>query len=158
MSGEEEQWCAPTWATFYLTDVDTGEPYTIEPSVVTLRILTELIDTWGMGQARDLLIFGASLVKRDAAKHSASRLQVILDSVQRSAIGKAEDLEAFVLWRSYTWLLDKQINRKQAARYASDVLGREISTDTWRKRVDRWAEKQGFPRVEIYKRSNESDI
>jgi hypothetical protein len=157
MSDEAREWSAPTWATFNLTDVDTEEPYTIKASTVTVRLLAELIEKWGIGQAQELLLFGASLVKKETSERDVERLRLILEAVHRSPIGQAEDLEDHVLWRSYTWLLEKQINRKQAARYASDVLGREISTDTWRKRVDRWAEKQHFPRVEIYKRG-EPDV
>src|SRR3712207_5201708 len=103
MSDEEEQWRPPTGATFNLTDVDTGESYTLEPSVVTLRILTEVIEKWGMGQARDLLLFGTSLVKRNTSERDASRLEGVLDAVSRSPIGASEDLEEYALWRSYTW-------------------------------------------------------
>lgn len=155
--GDQEQWRPPVGGSITLTD-DASEPYTLRPNIATLRILAEVAEKWGNGQALDLLLFGASIVKRDLSERDAGRIQMVLKSVLLSVIGESEDLEEFVLWRTYTWLRDKQITRKQAAQFAADVLGKEISTDTWRKRVDRWAEARHLPKIEIYKRrGHESD-
>lgn len=54
-----------------------------------------------------------------------------------------------VLALTYTWLRERYISHKEAAQFASSVLGREIKPDTWRKRVDRWAEAHNLPKVEL---------
>lgn len=149
---DTEEWRAPTDATFNLTDLETGEPYTIRPSVATLRSLYEATERWGLEQTLDVLLFGAASVKREVTERDARRLRVILEGLVNSPIGQSKDLEEFALWRSYTWLLDKQITREQAAQYASDVLGRPITKDAWRMAVDRWAAKQHLPKVEYRRR------
>jgi hypothetical protein len=54
---------------------------------------------------------------------------------------------------TYVLLREKQINRSQAAEIASLLLEKPISTEAWRKRVDRWVEKHQLPKVGLPRRS-----
>ena len=49
---------------------------------------------------------------------------------------------------SYHLLRERKITRAAAAAFASLRLNKHIASDTWRKRVDRWASARGLPKVE----------
>ncbi len=64
--------------------------------------------------------------------------------------------ESLLIDFSYNMLRQREATRADMAHFASFMLGETIGTEAWRKRVDRWAERQGLPKVEQYKRkSNE---
>jgi hypothetical protein len=138
----------PQAVRFKLTSPDTGEPYTIEIDVVQARTLSEIVTKWGVGPALDLLLFGASVARCAIAETDVTHLKTVLERLPHSTLGQAGDLEDWVLWRTYTWLREKQVTRAQAAKYAEDILQKPVSTDGWRMAVDRWAAKRHWPKVE----------
>ena len=54
-----------------------------------------------------------------------------------------------VLQITYGMLHDKTVTRRQAAEWASRMLGRRVSSDTWRKSVDAWAKRKGYPKIDL---------
>jgi hypothetical protein len=52
-----------------------------------------------------------------------------------------------ILSLTYHLLRDRQINYKEAAEYASYILGRKFSEPAWKQRVIRWAKRRGLPKV-----------
>ncbi|MDP9313246.1 MAG: hypothetical protein M3R24_20570 [Chloroflexota bacterium] len=58
---------------------------------------------------------------------------------------------------SYEALRSGTLTRGQAAEFASALLGRTVSTDTWTKRVDRWVKQKGLPKIEIYQRKTDKE-
>ena len=63
-------------------------------------------------------------------------------------IDKWETEEDQLLSLCYWLLKNKTFSREQAARFASARLPKPVDKDAWRKRVDRWAEAKGLPKVE----------
>ena len=59
--------------------------------------------------------------------------------------GKLAEQEYEMLNLSYHALLNKEQTRAEVAEFASIMLGHSVSTDAWRKAVDRWAEREGLP-------------
>ena len=56
---------------------------------------------------------------------------------------------------TYGLLYDKQVSRDEAADLASALLGRTISSEAWRKHIDRWAAAKGLPKVGHRKRQTD---
>ncbi len=93
-----------------------------------------------------------------------------LDADEKQRIGAALDLmqlggtglfpnEAWqtdedpVLSITYHLLRSRQITYTQAAAIASELLGQAIKPEAWRKRVDRWRNDRGLPKVGQRKRT-----
>jgi hypothetical protein len=64
-----------------------------------------------------------------------------------------DTLEERVLDFTYQWMRTKAMTREMAAFFASSQLG-YISTDAWRKKVDRWAKSNGYPALGQTKRKS----
>ncbi len=80
------------------------------------------------------------------------RVEIVVRYVAKTARDKWPKSEDLLIDASYQALRGGFLSRAQAAEFARELLGRKIEPDTWRKRVDRWAEKKGLPKVEQYKR------
>lgn len=63
-----------------------------------------------------------------------------------------DDLEDRVIDFTYQWMLHRRMTRQMAAKFASSKLG-HVSTDAWRKKVDRWARVHGYPPLGQTKRT-----
>jgi len=62
-----------------------------------------------------------------------------------------DTLEDRVIDFTYQWMRRKAMTREMAAFFASKQLG-FITTDAWRKKVDRWAKSNGYPALGQTKR------
>lgn len=149
-----------------LTDPETGDDF---PHLLSLPVFWgwyTVIVSQGIDQALEMAAFAGALVRHDLVdkrdggtfvkgglpQEERAYLRRMLECLKDMG-DRNKDKETHALQISYEVLGRKDWTRKQAARFASNVLGREISTDTWRKRVDRWAQRQGKPKVEAYKLS-----
>jgi len=65
---------------------------------------------------------------------------------------KADTEEERLISFCYLLLRERHTNRPGVARFASEVLGREIKTNTWTQRVNRWARDRRLPKIELRKR------
>ena len=73
------------------------------------------------------------------------RLMMAIAGMQKDKLFPDESFETpedAMLWYSYQQLQHRKATYKTLADIASRVLDQQISEDTWRKRVTRWAEKQ----------------
>jgi hypothetical protein len=68
------------------------------------------------------------------------------DLINRIYTSVPDLLEEQVLEASYTMLLYGNLSRADVAGMAAQRLKRSISTEAWRKAVDRWADSKGVPR------------
>jgi len=124
--------------------------------------LFNIAQQWGSDRAYEVLRLGAVLAKGQLSEHDEHELRNALSYMLTQGaepfFSDKKNLEEFAIATAYILLRQNKITRDLAAFQAQSLLGREISTDTWRKRVDRWAERRGLPRVELYKRTIETDI
>ncbi len=136
-------------------DPENGEPFTTEVSPELLWILYAIIDRWGKDRACDVLTAGALLVKHELSDYDQRRLRAMIMEIEAIRV-LWRDQEEMVLFHTFRLLYEKKMSRRDAAEYASSILGRKISTDAWRKRVDRWAETREFPKVDLYSRNEDT--
>lgn len=82
------------------------------------------------------------LIKKEEPSYAENeRILAGLLEIQRGGPAKEKWTapEDPILSFCYYMLRAKRITRQQAADLASDILGRPIDREAWRKRVDRWA-------------------
>ncbi len=60
-----------------------------------------------------------------------------------------KDKKTVALTVSYELLARGDWKRGQAARFAKNLLGRNIDETTWQKAVDKWAKQQGKPALQL---------
>ncbi len=93
---------------------------------------------------------------KDEKDRMGSLLYRLRDVIQ----AKFKNDEDAVIEATYVGLRNNACTRAEAALFASAMLGRNFSSDAWRKKVDRWVAQQGLPKVDIYKkheRANRTD-
>lgn len=145
----------------YMVTVDLYDPMRFAPYKlkIDLRVFAHLRQLLKTTAGRDLAIqfifTSLDIVQVSSKDETYDRVSATLDAVERF---RFQDTDDFLLSRSYHLLRDKKLGRAAVATVASSMLNTPISTDSWRKRVDRWAEKEGLPKVELYnRRQDESD-
>lgn len=162
---------ADTPPTIHIRIIGTGEDASIQIDArdmggPILNIGTQIWElfrltgrTAGWKAALSLLILGAHIQKAAAAQ------DVHLDPAQAELTPDDIDLltgvfktlrqavfdinEDNVLEMTYKLLHAGQISRGQAAVLASDLLGKKIKPDAWRKRVDKFAHDAGKPKIQL---------
>ena len=127
-------------------DQETDEPAEVDMDPAVFVALVHTTDTWGRDRAHALLLFGASLVKPEITALDTKRLDLALTAMQRY-IAQWDDPAELALAISYEQLRHRQLTHAQAATFATALLDKPVKETAWRKRVDRWAAKQGLPPV-----------
>ena len=145
----------PDGERFFMKDSLTGETV---PRAIPYReffALYQLIKAAGRDDAHNAATYLASVaLDREPTVEEAVRLRTVLEAVHYYIYtDKAPDKETTALEITYTLLRSKAITHKGAAELASDLVGKHFEPNTWRMRIDRWAEKHGRPKVEQRKRS-----
>lgn len=117
----------------------------VEMDVITAARLLHTIQRDGIDHAIDLLaagvrLAGYALLSDEQFLHVHAALSAL-----QSDVALVADAEELLLRRTYELLRDKRITRDGAATLASALFGLPITTDAFRKRVDRWAETHGLP-------------
>ena len=136
-----------------VTDVVRGTERTEEMPLATYFQFLYLIKTVGQRYTADLAIAGVEVAsERQVTANEMLRVEAVLSAIQQHA-ETLEDPEEWILKYSYDSLRAKTMDRAHAAFVASALLNKPIKTDAWRKAVDRWAEKNDLPKVEIHRRS-----
>ena len=155
-----------------MSDIDTGklveqvvrfnvkDPVTCDTWPVALDVAEfwrfyQLIKSEGIEQARSLVLSGLQFARHEVTEEDTRRISAALWEVQHYPVFSPEEIQ---LWRSYWELQRKETTRDEAAQRASAFLETPISTDAWRKRVDRWAEDQGLPALGQTKRRPRSKL
>ncbi len=85
-------------------------------------------------------------------EHYSQQIGQIIYDLEVTAKEHFKDDEDLLLRATYTMLKNGFMSRSEAVDFANQMLGKNFTTDAWRKRVDRWAEHEGLPKVEQYKR------
>ncbi len=134
-------------------DPETGLDFPFSPTPVQMWQLYKMIQDFGFDEAVNLAILCANLVKHDLTDDDRARIRRALKHTElfTKVLGGTTPLE-LALTRSYFLLYNNAITREQAADLASDIMKKRVSVESWRKRVDRWAEEQGYPKVQRRKR------
>ena len=128
----------------------SGMTITVDTRTMRLIQLTGTTVSWDAVSA--ILTLGAVLQKGasdggvDLIADNRSKLRDVYRTLYHAAhlVTRETALEA-----SYELLREGKISRAKAAVLASDVLRKEIKTDTWRKAVDKWAADNSRPPVEL---------
>jgi hypothetical protein len=133
----------------------SGQTFTMElSSYMSWDVIKTLLDIGpeaAVGLVRlvtEPLLYGDTEYRAEPPIKYHARLRAVLYALHKLAIDeqwKAETDQVISL--CYHLLRERKINRRNAADLASLLLKKETSTETWRKRVDRWVEKKGLPRV-----------
>ncbi len=115
----------------------------------------------GRSDALVLAAFGGSMALQirqslDERRHQADKLTedetkqiwTVIQEIWKATEAHFRDDEEAVLDITYRALRDGIYNRGDAAIFASQMLGRNLSSEAWRKRVDRWADNKKLDPVE----------
>ncbi len=129
-----------------------GEGAAIAMDLAVCATYLDIIDKYGIEHAQNVLRAGVNMARapREEAVYEAEKqreehnIASMLQALDRNR-EKLANSEEDILDLSYRQLLFKQWTREEAAENASTLLQRPISTEAWRKRVDRWAEARGRP-------------
>ncbi len=78
-------------------------------------------------------------------------LQEIIRTIAGIQVEQSADMEERLIAFTYHFLRHG-MSRDLAARFAAERLGEAISSEAWRKRVDRWVDSRGLDKVEQRKR------
>ncbi len=135
-----------------IIDPQTGEPKRIALPLSIAASLLHVAGIQSIDTVKDLAWFGAALATGFVPDEQARLIFQTIDEVRRALEAQWRDHDEMLLEGTYQLLRTREISRDRAAELASIVLGRTITTDTFRKRVDRYAESKGLRKVEIYKR------
>ncbi len=155
---------------FHLVDEVTGNQIHVELPLVMVWALRKVTNAFGPHMTEFIALIGAHALKAahtvnseqiDPSSHQPvtdqerRRVQIMVREVARAAQDKWPKSEDLLIEASYEALRQGLLTRGQAAEFASELLGRRVTMDTWRKRVDRWADQKKLPKVEIYQRKTD---
>ena len=140
-----------------ITDPSTGDNRYLLTSLGKLASLYHATRTLGPDAVYDIASIVASLVRPERTTEEKERLQYALDELC-TRVDEWTDNEDMLLDQSYVALEQGRWTRARAANIAQTVLKKPLSTEAWRKRVDRWAEKQGLPPLGQTKRRPRSRL
>jgi hypothetical protein len=108
----------------------------------------ETIKKWGADHAYEMAAESALLGKSELTDSERTYLRRWLLTIEWHG-DRRPDREAWARQISYTMLACREWNRHEAARFAANVLGRDIKESTWRTAVDKWASAQGKPKLAL---------
>lgn len=137
---------------FDIPDHATGGEDRVFLDGVTALELHDLAERAGNEQAYQIFRFAASVVaRRWTEKHEQELRQtfaaILADIEQR--IKNLPDPEEQALWFSYELLRQQKTTRPRAARFASHLLGRTVTAEAWRKAVNKWADQNDMPPLDL---------
>jgi hypothetical protein len=143
---------------FPVVDIMTAKMWVARMDLGTYFRLLYLIKTQGFHYAIDVVAAGAEM----ALGHEVTLLErapilATLQHIQDHA-KTLEEPEQLILQHCYKELRAKKMTRQRAALLASTILDKPISTNAWRKKTDRWAEKQGMEPLGQTKRRARSRV
>jgi hypothetical protein len=130
----------------------TGEPFILELPLKVAFSFFLMMEKGGTSGIVDLMFLGAALIKDGLPVEEFYGLQRAAAEIEKILRREWQDNEDMLLNHSYTLLHNKAMTRDQAAQFASSALGRPITANAWRKKTDRWGEKQGLPALGQTKR------
>ncbi len=155
---------------FDFIDEATGDQTHVELPLVMVWAIRKVANAFGPYMTEFVALIGAHAVKAayavdgqqiEPSSHQGitdqdrRRVQIMVREVARAAQDKWPKSEDLLIEASYEALRQGLLTRGQAAEFASELLGRTVTMDTWRKRVDRWADQKKLPKVEIYQRKTD---
>jgi hypothetical protein len=130
-------------------DPITGDTWAVPLDVTTFMHFYNTIKNEGIERAQQIALASLQFTRHEVTEEDQRRLAAALWQVQNYPVF---DREEIMLVSSYWALRQKHLTREQVAQEASTFLGKRLSTDAWRKRVDRWAEEQGYEAIGQTKR------
>jgi hypothetical protein len=136
-------------------DPETGRDFLESMDIRLAWKFYDLVERWGIDQALEMAVSCAAIVKHDLTQDDIDHLRWWLTS-RHSAIAMFDgDRATLALEITHHFLYKGDLKTwKQAAELARQIIGREeaIQPETWRKRMERYAEKRGYPKIELYPR------
>jgi len=129
-----------------------GADFTI-PLLMAWRVV-EAVRSIGFQKVQDIALLGA-MIARGSNETGKFTLSVSNSIDIVNAIHKLTEIapiqgtteEERLLSFCYYLLRERHIDRKNAARFASTALRKEIKTNTWTQRVNRWQRSRELPEV-----------
>ena len=141
---------SPETMELLFVDPATGEEDRHVIPTVHFWALYNVMQTMGVDYAYTVALYGAMLVKPDFSDADNTTISDKISAVN-AFIRENPDREETALKYSYQILRSVKASRPAVAQFASDILGKEVPADSWRKRVDAWAAAKGLPKVGLYK-------
>ena len=108
--------------------------------------LYQVVQTGGPRAVYDMFYLAVALRDGMVPHHvDVNRLWGTAKEISNMLELKFRNNEEFLLDASYNLLKAKRLTREEVADLAKRFLGKEITTNAWRKKTDRWAELQNLP-------------
>ncbi|MDP9309441.1 MAG: hypothetical protein M3R24_00845 [Chloroflexota bacterium] len=129
--------------------------YFLNPDPFTFWTLCDTIIRRGEDGAAALMLLGIEAVK--VGKPTPEDERAVRAVVERAVFSIKEqwpNVEEFALFHTYVMLTLGDFSRDDAARTASDILRKTVTSEAWRKRLDRWVEEKGHQKVDLRKHRN----
>ncbi len=113
-------------------------------------LLADMIQRYGGQTVYDIASMFAMLSKGtdNLTDDEAQAIRGLINLAAIPGLLVGGDPVELALQHTYRMLYERQITREQAAHLAASWINKPVTTEAWRKRVDRWAEDQGKPKIE----------
>ncbi len=137
-------------------DQTTGQPTTIDVTYdqyIPIILVLKQYGRQGSSRVFHLMLLGGtvalhvrhtnmavSTMPAKLMRNERIRVADILNHIQRAIQKHFKNNEEAVIAATYVGLVRDACTRSEAALFASAMLGRTITSEAWRKRVDRWAQ------------------
>jgi hypothetical protein len=133
-----------------LTVVDprTNATREVDMDITEAMPFLHAIKSEGVDHAHDMVAVALRLAGHDVTEQDHHQIRAAMESIK---LGIHMTDEEQVLLNSYMMLTRRKWTRAQAAEFASLFLGKEISANTWQKRLDRWCDATGRSKPVIHK-------
>ncbi len=122
--------------------------YVAAPESTTVWSWYEVITEWGIDQAHRMAILSAEVVAGKLSETDQAKLRKMLESI-KWACDFSKDRRQEALSNSYDMLRRGEWTRSKAAEHAEWMLGKAIDPEAWRKAVNKWADENGKPRLDL---------
>jgi hypothetical protein len=129
-----------------LVDPATGDEVSEEMPHAEFWAVYQSLKAIGFNQTATVALFGATLIQPALSAEDTNKIDRKISAIY-AFLRYNSNPELTALNFSYELLQGLKISREAAAKFASDILGKEVPPDSWRKRVDKFADDRGLPKV-----------
>lgn len=129
-------------------DRRTGEKLRFVMPYDAFWAIYHTIKAVGVQRAGEVALFGALQVKPNLSPEDIEQLRNSIIYIHAYLLNGPDPVMT-ALELSYRLLHQVKISRKDARDLAAKIIGKPIPIDSWRKRVDAFAEDRGLPKVDL---------
>lgn len=134
------------------TDPSTGETFYALLSEPLFLDYYRIIREHGLEYAQRLALGGLAINGHNVTENDRGRARAMLSALHAAATQFYGDKEEALLEMSYDRLRARKETYEEAAKVAESILRKPFTPDAWRRKIARWAERTGRPRVGLRER------